>query len=346
MNGLAPGADSGKPAVDSNSPEAIRGQLLTRPLWFGVLISVALATLRIGAEWSKGTPKAEIFAQMASFLPLLLIPLLFTTAVSLALRHLHLNARFDEHVGNSMRRMDAVEKAIATAQLANGRIAALEPHLRDEEDFEVMVRIAAEWRSIDTLIAQVPELRDLVQWKLRAILQDLWLNWQRLGNGGMLVSDSDQEIELNSLILRLLKPQTVRAVSWNDEAYWRSAFGRSFLSQQTEYLHGQSGREVRRIFFTKQGLDYSDIFARQIAAGITVRQIGLDEIVRAKRKVQDVVIYDRRCLKESKMVGQARGEGEELKEAELFFMADKVEPAIRSFDDLWEAALPIEVAHG
>ena len=346
MNRSAPSAPLGNPTVDRNSPEAIRVELLTRPLRLGVMIAVAMAVLRVGAEWAKGTPGTEILAQISSFLPLLLIPPLFTTAVALAVRHLHLNARFDEHVGNSTRRMQAIEDAIATAQLANHRIAALEPHLRDEEDFAIMVRIATEWRSINTLIARVPELQDLVQWKLRAILHDLWTNWQKLGNGGMLVSDSDQEIELNALILRLLKPRTVRAVSWNDEAYWRSAFGKAFLVQQKEYLCGDREREVRRVFFTKPAIDYSDIFAQQIAAGITVRQIGLDEIARAKRKVQDVVIYDGRCLKESKMVGQARGEGEELKEAELFFMAEKVDPAIRSFDDLWEAASGVEALHG
>lgn len=333
-----------QPGVDNNSPEAIRTELLVSPLKLGLLIAVAMAVLRIGPELAKGTAYLEIFVQIASFLPLLLLPPMFTTAIALALRHLHLNARFDEYVGNSTRRMQAIEKSIEIAQLANERIAALEPHLRDDEDFSTMVRLASEWRNTNALVARNPVVSDLVRWKLRSIFQDLWVNWQRLSNGGMLVSDSDQEIELNALIFELLKPRIVRAVSWHDEAYWQSAFGRSFLVAQTAYLAGggEEKREVRRLFFTKPDFDYSDIFRQQISAGITVRKIGLDEIARAKRKVQDVVIYDNSCLKESKLVGQAREQGEELKEAELFFVSEQIEKATRSFDDLWQAASEVD----
>lgn len=343
MNAPTPNSVAHGPALDRNSAEAIRGELLSKPLIIGIAIAVGMAVLRVGSEWFKGTPLTEVSSQISGFLPLLLIPPLFATTVALALRHLHLNARFDEHAGTSSRRMQTIEQAIASAQLANGRIAALEPHLRDERDFDLMVRITSKWREIDNLVTRVPELHDLVRWKLDATLHDLWRNWEKLGKGGMIVSDSDQEFELNALILRLLRPELVRAVSWRDEVYWRSPFGNSFLNQQAEYLNADRAREVRRVFFTIPGADYEDIFAQQLAAGVTVRRIGVDEISRANRIVPDVVIYDARCLKVSKMVGQERA-GVELKEAELFFMAEQVDPAIRSFDDIWQAASPVERA--
>lgn len=330
------------PGIDMNSPEAIRRELLVRPFWVGLVIAVLLATLRALAELNKGTPLPEFLSQMATFLPFVLIAPILTTAIGLAVRHLQLNARFDEHVTSSAKRLDAIEAAICSAQLANQRIAQLEPHLRDEDDFTIMVRIAAEWREINALLTRFPDLTDLVKWKLDSILADLWKNWEKLGKGVMIISDSDQEFELNALILRLLKPKLVRAVSWKDEAYWQSAFGRSFLANQKEYLQREAGRELRRVFFTMPDFDYKEIFEQQISAGIKVRQISLTEIERSKRKVQDVVIYDDRCLKVSQMVGSGQSSGAELKEAELFFMGDKIEPSTRGFDDLWDAATPVE----
>ena len=329
---------------DRNSPEAIRRELLVRPLWYGAGIALALGILRVAAEFVTGT-WAGFVIQIANFLPFMLIAPLFTTTVALAIRHLQLNAKFDEHVTKSSQNLGKIEESVASAQLANHRIASLEPHLRDEEDYTILVRIAAEWRQINSMLLTRPELRDLVQWKQKAILSELWKNWDKLGKGVMLVSDSDQEFELNALVLRLLSPKLVRAVSWNDESYWPSGFGKAFLSQQSEYLKGDAGREVRRVFFTNPDVDYTEIFKQQINAGIAVRHISLDEITRAKRKPQDVVIYDARCLKVSQVVGRGQGDGAELKEAELYFMAEKVEPAIRSFDDIWEAASNVELPH-
>ena len=325
-------------AADRNSPDAIRRELLVRPLWVGLVIALILAALRALAEYNKGTAQPEFLSQMATFLPFTLIAPIFTTAVGLAIRHLQLNARFDEHVTNSATRLDAIEASISTSNLANQRIAQLEPHLRDEDDFTMMVRIASEWREINTLLGRFPDISDLIKWKINTILNELWRNWEKLGKGVMIISDSDQEFELNALILRLLKPKLVRAVSLYDEAYWLSAFGKSFLSSQKDYLLNESGREVRRVFFTLPDFDYSEIFAQQIAAGIKVKEISLAEIEKSKRKDNDVVIYDDRCLKISKLLGRGSNNGAELKEAELFFMNDRIEPAIRSFNDIWLAA--------
>lgn len=329
--------------TDRTSLDAIRRELLVRPLWIGLCIALVLAIFRGFAEFNKGTALPEFIAQMAAFLPLTLIAPILTTAVGLAVRHLQLNARFDEHVANSDRRLNAIETSIGTSRLANYRIAQLEPHLRDEDDFAILVKIASEWREINALLGHFPDLNDLIKWKINSILIELWKNWEKLGKGVMIISDSEQEFELNALILKLIKPKMVRAVSWNDEAYWLSAFGRSFLTSQKNYLLSESGRDVQRVFFTLPNYDYSEIFAQQIAAGIKVRQISLAEIESSNRKVQDVVIYDDRCLKISKVVGNGKNNGAELKEAELFFMNDRIEPSIRSFDDIWQAASIVEV---
>ena len=135
--------------------------------------------------------------------------------------------------------------------------------------------------------------RDLLQWKRAELLSMVRRDVDSLADGDMFIDQSEKELLTNSDFLRDLAQNQLRAVSYQDEEFWKSDSGRTFLLDHKTRI--EAGVSIERIFIIDQSKQstISALIEDQKRVGVKVRVAYIHEIARNTECIQDFVLYDR-----------------------------------------------------
>jgi hypothetical protein len=127
------------------------------------------------------------------------------------------------------------------------RIGRIQDSLRTEQQFERLASFNDLLRDIDRQKSEVTAaLAEHISWKERRIITSAMGQLEKLSTGTIEIDDSDRELITNSEFLLSLAKERVRAVSFQDEAFWSSPEGEHFL--EAHQSAKASGIKISRVF--------------------------------------------------------------------------------------------------
>ena len=304
-----------------NSPAAVRQQLITRPIQWGVGLAVLIGFLTFLTRFFEGPDGIPVgtWERIPALAILMVVPT-FTLLVGVALRILQLNTTVTENLS------------------ANARLSKISDHIDEPSRFDDLVEIAKSTGEIRSLSSRNGRAAGLIEWRRGELIAECKRSLSRLASGELVFSDPEEEWALNARLLDFLKPSMIRAISRNDENFWRSKVGKAFLDEQKNYLAEGKNRQIQRIFVLQEGEEYNEIIKFQIEYGISVKTITEIEFGKFKIKENDFVIYEDLCLRTSKIIGQGKDGLPELKDPDLSLDTKKIAEFSGKFDRLWLAS--------
>jgi hypothetical protein len=324
---------------DLNSAEAVRQQLITRPLQWGIGLAALMFLARFLVpllEGRYGIPLGTA-EQIPSLAIIMVIPT-FTLLYGVALRVLQLNTSVSDHISKTSSSSDSILNLVGDLKHSNVRLSKISEHIDEIKRFDDLVEIAKSSSEIRFLSSKNDRASGLIEWRQDELIADCKRNLARLASGELVFSDPEEEWALNAKLISFLQPSLIRAISRNDEHFWRSKVGKAFLDEQKIYLCENQDRKIMRIFVVQEKEDYEAILAAQISAGILVRQISEAEFLKFKIKESDFVIYENLCLRTSKIIGQGKDGLPELKDPDVSLDNKKIADFSGKFDRVWLAS--------
>lgn len=192
----------------------------------------------------------------------------------------------------------AVNNAISSSDVVirlNQRMAKIEYSLKTDDQFKRLCSLNDAMGEIASVRLDHSVLSDLIRWKEERIFS----HWQRelanLSLGIIEIDDASKELNTNEFFLRTLPEHKVRAVSFQDEVFWNSNEGQSFLDAHSDVVR-QKGIKIVRIFIIDDELTkYAVTFEQQQTHDVEVRYVRRTSVV--DLSPEDFVIYDERAVR-------------------------------------------------
>lgn len=278
----------------------------------------------------------------------LLIPILFGMVVGLTIRVIELSGGIKTYTGELntvllaplQREFRQLEKSIGDVALANERMGKLERLLQTEVQFDRVHALARSWSTAQEAKSRFEKLSTVIEWKRQQAdvrLDQIADSLSLTGSGRIEIDDPVKEFSLNSELITLIATKEIRAVSFEDSAFWQSAVGKRTLLTNREFL-AQSGRRIRRIFIQKTPDEYKDLLIDQLQCGVAVGIINAVDVPGIQNRYEwDFVVYDDVAVR----VGYQPRTGSSARQAVEKFASilmdrDDIQERCNKFEALWE----------
>lgn len=283
-------------------------------------------------------------------LVVLLIPILFGMVVGLTIRVIELSGGIKTYTSelNTVllaplrREFQQLEKSVGDVALANERMGKLERLLQTEAQFERVHTLARSWSTAYKARGRFEKLSTVIDWKRQqadAKLDQIAEGLGLIGGGRIEIDDPIKEFSLNSELIRLIATKEIRAVSFEDSAFWASAVGRRTLQINKEFL-SRPNRTIRRLFIQKSPDEYRGLLKEQAESGVTVGIISASDVPGMYNQYEwDFVVYDDVAVRvgyQPRSASNAR-QGDE-KFASILMDVDDIQARCNKFEALWEIA--------
>lgn len=170
------------------------------------------------------------------------------------------------------------------------RMGRIQDSLRTELQFKRLADFNDLLRNVDLQKNASPPLLEHIEWKERRIITYAMGQLEKLATGTVEIDDIDRELITNSQFLLTLAKDRVRAISFQDEAFWDSPEGKSFLEAHVNAV--ARGLRITRIFVLT-GTPTAPTVAtirKQVDLGVEVFVYQASTI--DLTQIEDFVIYD------------------------------------------------------
>ena len=228
----------------------------------------------------------------------------------------------------------------------NQRMAKIESSLMSNEQYERLCLLNDAMGAIAGTRLKLATFSDLIRWKEERIFGQWHTALADLSNGIIEIDDTKKELLTNEIFLRTIPRQMVRAVSFEDEEFWNSREGASFLEAHLAVTRAK-GVRITRIFIIDENEEkYRTTFQQQRAHGINVRYVPRSHT--AGLHPEDFVIYDDSAVR----IGfrpneEAERRGKLInKFARVTVRAREIEHYVETFDVLLKRSSEPPIAEG
>lgn len=240
-------------------------------------------------------------------------------------------------LGDAKRSLDASISANNSVVQLNNRMAKIEFGLRSDEQFSKLCAMNDTMGAIASTRLRLATFSDLIRWKEERIFSHWQTALAELSEGLIEIDDAHKELNTNEVFLRTIPQARVRAVSFEDEEFWGSPEGMSFLNAHKE-LSASRGVKITRIFIVDGDIKkYEATFDHQRECGIDVRYLPRTSIT-DDSIVEDFVIYDDEAVRVGYRAADSTASRSKLinKFARITVRRDEVDRYVEAFEFLFK----------
>jgi hypothetical protein len=326
-----------------------RWRLSSRSLTIPTFVVPTIAGVVIGglAAYFRASGAVTWLADLTS-LVVFILPIIFGMVVGLTIRVIELSNGIKTYTGELnttllaplQREFQQLERSVNEVALANERMGKLDRLLRSEAQFDRVHAIARSWSTAYKARDRFSKLSSVIDWKRQqadAKLDQIAAELGSIVAGRIEIDDPVKEFSLNSELIRLIATKQIRAVSFEDSAFWESAVGRRTLQINKEFL-SQPNRKIRRLFIQKSPDEYRDLLREQVDSGVTVGTIAATDVPGIYNQYEwDFVVYDEVAVRIGYLPKSASNSRQGVEKfAAILMDTDDIQTRCNQFEALWE----------
>ena len=210
--------------------------------------------------------------------------------VGLALAILYRHFEVYRALGDTKRLLDSSIAASNMVVKLNQRMAKIESSLMSEDQYGRLCEVNDAMGAIAGARLKLTMFSDLIRWKEERIFSHWHSELSSLSGGVIEIDDARKELNTNEIFLRTIPKRFVKAVSFEDEEFWRSPEGAAFLEAHSEVVRTKGLKIVRIFIIDGDESKYRETFEQQKAHGIEVRYLSRSQT--SDLAPEDFVIYD------------------------------------------------------
>lgn len=258
-----------------------------------------------------------------------LCALLIGMSVTMLLRHFELHKTVTELT----RSIETARQSTEDTLKLNSRMMRLEKALHEDDQFDRLAEFNDVLGGIVETRLTNPDLSELIIWRTERIFERAVASHRELSQGVLIIDDEHKELNTNELLFRTLTQKEIKAVSFEDEEFWRAPEGQEFLKAHEELIKTR-GIKIRRLFVLDRPVEeYHQTLNRQVSCGVEVKTITREKASRVK--LEDFVLYDDKIMRTGYVAPDAGSHAGLHKYACVTWQPKRLAPYIEAFESLW-----------